>query len=250
MPRTVKVDLPVALLDDLDAVVLAAACNGGDLVPHRLDPVRRWAAYAREVATTPPGVRPPTVPLAELDRRPAPSHGGDGDTSTRAARRVTLVAGALRTRVLEELLAAPDGLIDDELAHLLEVRRSSAGTRRGELTRARYVVDSGLRRPIEATGHLARVWLITRAGIRALAEAEPARWEAATVRLLKAKHVGPDRHRCTSYGTDPVIALRWAEGAPLGALRVLGAYGYRWSLPEYAGETVVAPPVVELPADE
>lgn len=72
--------------------------------------------------------------------------------------------GSQRHRVLESIAAAGDfGRTDEELEIILDLRRPSAGNRRGELVEGGWVRDSGRRRPTRS-GNPAVVWVLTAEG--------------------------------------------------------------------------------------
>ena len=88
----------------------------------------------------------------------------DPHTSHEAARRMRPRAGTHRGRTLAAYDTARDGgLTDFELSDLTGIQVSSIGVRRGELTRAGLLEDSGRTRPSPA-GSPAIVWVITANG--------------------------------------------------------------------------------------
>lgn len=75
----------------------------------------------------------------------------------------------LRHRILEELHRRGD-LTDEQLGEAIGVLRTAAGTERLRLVEAGHVIDAGeVRRT--ASGHRARCWRITQAGVRELTRA-------------------------------------------------------------------------------
>lgn len=100
---------------------------------------------------------------------PSPVHAGDPETARQAARDAAKRAPILRERALVELAAAgDDGLTDWELSLSLDVLRTTAGKRRGDLVAADLVEQTSDRRPTD-TGSLAVVWRITESGKQAAA---------------------------------------------------------------------------------
>lgn len=96
------------------------------------------------------------------------THAGDPWTSSLAAARVK--ARSQRGRVLEALYAAgEDGRTDSELGEELEIRETSAGTRRKELEEAGLVARTARHRPTRY-GNPALVHVITFAGVDLLLE--------------------------------------------------------------------------------
>lgn len=72
-------------------------------------------------------------------------------------------SGGHRERVLDALAQSFHGYTDQELEHLLNLPRPSAGNRRGELVAGGWVRDSGRTRRTEA-GNEATVWVMTHEG--------------------------------------------------------------------------------------
>jgi predicted ArsR family transcriptional regulator len=102
------------------------------------------------------------------ENRPGPSHHNAPETSARAAVANAPRSGTQRWRVLRAVsFAGWTGLTDDEIGSKTGLHGNAVRPRRGELVKAGFVEDSGLRRP-SVMGNPAVVWTATRAGREAL----------------------------------------------------------------------------------
>ena len=89
------------------------------------------------------------------------SHAHGPETERGAAYRNMPRSGSQRLRVLECLHAAGErGRTDQEMEEILELKRPSPGSRRGELVQGGWVKDSGRRRSTDL-GSSAVVWVLT-----------------------------------------------------------------------------------------
>lgn len=102
-------------------------------------------------------IKPP--PADSLWAAP-PSHRNAPETSRQAADRIAPTAATLRAKVLDAILAAPDGMTDEEQQNALGMNGSTQRPRRGELVAAQLVADSGRRRKTRS-GAMAVVWTAT-----------------------------------------------------------------------------------------
>jgi hypothetical protein len=100
-----------------------------------------------------------TLALARLD---APAHrNAPAGTSDVAAARIVPIAGKVRRRVYDAILArGPEGLTDAEGETALGLRSQSYTPRRNELVRLGLVADSGRRRRTPSN-RPAAVWIAT-----------------------------------------------------------------------------------------
>lgn len=89
------------------------------------------------------------------------AHIDDPSTSFEAAEKVFPRSGSQRDRVLRLIEEHPEGLIDEQIAVLLKLTRSSAGTRRGELVAKGFVYTDGAKRKT-STDSNALVWKATK----------------------------------------------------------------------------------------
>jgi len=98
----------------------------------------------------------------------APVHAEDGAESRHAASKVD---GVKQYRlVLRALSQAGRPLTDDEIAERAGLLRHSAGTRRGVAVKRGHVRRVG--RGLSSLGNPASTWMLTEAGLAALAEIE------------------------------------------------------------------------------
>jgi hypothetical protein len=95
----------------------------------------------------------------------------DPATSVRAAFEAAPRAGTQRARILDAILAAPEGLHYDDVAAQTGIPAVSASTRITELARGGFIFPDG-DRPTRAGG-AATVWVASRKAREALSEAAP-----------------------------------------------------------------------------
>lgn len=104
----------------------------------------------------------PARPSVRADFNPPAHHNAPPGTSEVAARSVRGFTGAQRARVLAFIASrGPHGATDDEGESALGIKPQTYTPRRGELVKAGFVVDSGVRRPT-ASGRPAAVWIVRR----------------------------------------------------------------------------------------
>jgi len=88
----------------------------------------------------------------------APSVNGSMTSAKAADSLSPKTLNALQRKVLELLLATPDGLTDEEMQRRLGMNPSTQRPRRGELARRGLIVASGTRKT--ASGRNADVWRV------------------------------------------------------------------------------------------
>lgn len=80
------------------------------------------------------------------------------DTSQGAAVSVAPFVPSMRTRVLDLIRSAPDGLTCSDVEHWTGFRHQTASARLCDLRSRQLIVDSGRRRP-SASGRPSTVWV-------------------------------------------------------------------------------------------
>lgn len=95
------------------------------------------------------------APWSATEHAPFQAH---SETSRAAAEEILTLAAAMRARVYECIVSAPDGMTDEEGQAALGMPGNTYRPRRRELQQAGMVCDSGRTRPTES-GRSAVVWI-------------------------------------------------------------------------------------------
>lgn len=100
----------------------------------------------------------PPCDLGPLFNQRAPSVAGSITSAEAADSMAPPVLNAMQRRVLELLVATPEGLTDEEMQRRLQMNPSTQRPRRIELARRGLVVEAGTRKT--ASGRNASVWRV------------------------------------------------------------------------------------------